>query len=950
MENKEFTELLFELTHTKDVEGNDVPFYCFATDLISDTELSESEITTKALTAGYKAFKVFPGETMVGVMVIIPEDGTIEPIKKLYNEFYGEVPSMVELGLDEENKIVELEEVTLEEKKLNKNYLKDIAKAHKKTDKKGAAGWFPGARIHGATLNPNAGNVELNVAHFNNVMGGGTSADGGSGAVGCCESANVELELDDNANYKFDFYLINHFVTMGYDPEKGNIFYPRIPETTMRVSRDGYKTNTLLRKRKNREVLKGVEQFFKDHPKANWCIIGCSDPSRYGKVVNVYRALLEEKELIEDTEKIGSSDYYVVSDGKNPRNSLVFVSGAKDTAIDVAKTKHGYWEVLHYVDGEPTVIWKKGTQEGLEEKILVETPEKHDTLNPKLWDGMKLKPEVEEKINEIVKDFLEGLKDDEIKFNLEDIKLVGSNASYNWNDKSDLDIHLVMDTDSLECPDNLYPLLYSAYRSIYNKNHDIDFYGIPVEIYTETSETEQMSEPEEVTEERKTSALKSNGIYSVMKKEWIKEPVAEDIPELDQEAFDKLLKKWEDRYFDIVGYDSTDIDSVMFEAVSHKSTFVYRGPIFRFNRLVKEQTYIETQAVSLKQAINNIKYRCAAEIGYNRAAGANIGIDTRLVTKLDREEDEDDIETPNIYHKGTCEKCGRWLNDSGQCPLCDLGDESVLEESVEDTKISEIEDYIEDIYDLRKTSIAKEGEYGIGNLVFKEIRNKGYLDNLKELKHQLASRKLSLEEEYKFFLEHLSKEEIAVKVKDITEEKVKSWINKKVGYDMTIDPDTLEKADFENLPSGWICTQNFGLTNLFNPTDYKSMTAFIKKVLSEYGDKYYIGTYRMKYGKYRGKVVIDVNKIIPNTVLAIKDAVNNRQESIYRFDEYLYIIHNLISRKDGKKKDYPLTEEELKEYGLDTVVASGNSEDGEHLRIKLLDKIVDTSIKSSAKN
>lgn len=131
----------------------------------------------------------------------------------------------------------------------------------------------------------------------------------------------------------------------------------------------------------------------------------------------------------------------------------------------------------------------------LTEEKLYEAPEKHDTLNPKLWDieTNTLKPEVKEKIMQIVKDFCDDLENDEIKFNLKDVKLVGSNCSYNYNDKSDLDIHLVMDTKSLKCPDNLYPLLYSAYRSIWNKNHDIDFYGIPVEIFVETDDTEDLN-------------------------------------------------------------------------------------------------------------------------------------------------------------------------------------------------------------------------------------------------------------------------------------------------------------------------------------------------------------------------------------------------------------------------------------------------------------------------
>ena len=117
----------------------------------------------------------------------------------------------------------------------------------------------------------------------------------------------------------------------------------------------------------------------------------------------------------------------------------------------------------------------------LQEKI-----EKHDILNPKLWneDGT-LKGEVHDKIIEIADEFIDWLKEDEIKFDLKDIRIVGSNCSYNYTEDSDLDVHLIADASTLDCPDDLYPLLYSSYRSLFNKNLDIDFYGIPVEIYVE---------------------------------------------------------------------------------------------------------------------------------------------------------------------------------------------------------------------------------------------------------------------------------------------------------------------------------------------------------------------------------------------------------------------------------------------------------------------------------
>ena len=56
-----------------------------------------------------------------------------------------------------------------------------------------------------------------------------------------------------------------------------------------------------------------------------------------------------------------------------------------------------------------------------------------------------------------------------------------------------------------------------------------------------------------------------------------------------------------------------------------------------------------------------------------------------------------------------------------------------------------LEDFINDLYILRKESLAKEGEYGLGNLIFKQFRNEGILDDLKERLYQYESAKLTLE-------------------------------------------------------------------------------------------------------------------------------------------------------------------------------------------------------------
>lgn len=237
----------------------------------------------------------------------------------------------------------------------------------------------------------------------------------------------------------------------------------------------------------------------------------------------------------------------------------------------------------------PTV----STEESLKEEVEI-----HDTLNPLIWnDDNTLKPEVAQKAKEVAQTFVNILTENGIKIRVIDIYLVGSNANYNYNDSSDIDIHIIAD-DSFDCDKQHLPLLYNAYKTLFNRKYDISFKGINVEVYVETS----------------TPSV-SGGVYSIKDDKWIKEPDINDIPEIDQEAVGQGLNEWIKRYEEITA--SPDIE--------------------------------------------------------------------------------------------------------------------------------EIDEYIDDLYNLRINSIANEGEFGTGNLIFKEVRRNGILDNLKELKVELEEKELSLE-------------------------------------------------------------------------------------------------------------------------------------------------------------------------------------------------------------
>ena len=97
---------------------------------------------------------------------------------------------------------------------------------------------------------------------------------------------------------------------------------------------------------------------------------------------------------------------------------------------------------------------------------LEENIEKHDKLNPTLFDEDKhLFPDVREALLRIAKEFVSGVEEDDVAINVTDIKLVGSNCSYNYNQDSDIDLHIVAETKSLNDPNDLYPVVYNLYKS-----------------------------------------------------------------------------------------------------------------------------------------------------------------------------------------------------------------------------------------------------------------------------------------------------------------------------------------------------------------------------------------------------------------------------------------------------------------------------------------------------
>lgn len=221
--------------------------------------------------------------------------------------------------------------------------------------------------------------------------------------------------------------------------------------------------------------------------------------------------------------------------------------------------------------------------------------ELHETLNPKIWGkDNKLLPDVKTKLDEIVYEFAKSI---EVPLTIIDAHIVGSNASYNYTDQSDLDLHCIVNFARLDADPIIVESWMWAEKKLFNDEYDISINGINVEIYVEDVGSNTMS----------------NGIYSLFEDEWIKfpEPIEADV---DQEAIDI------------------------------------------------------------------------------RVADIEIGI----------------------------------------------------QDALDSNDITDVQDIIDELYLIRKNGLATDGEYGVGNQIFKEIRNRGYLDQLNDKVAELRSQELSI--------------------------------------------------------------------------------------------------------------------------------------------------------------------------------------------------------------
>lgn len=282
---------------------------------------------------------------------------------------------------------------------------------------------------------------------------------------------------------------------------------------------------------------------------------GFAEPTKYWNIRGFVK--VPENESLEDMKRLAKEEEDAIA--------------SYDRSIKNADSEEEE-ELYKHIQSEEEEHFEELTKLANGEEVDIdEAVEIHKTLNPKIWDDeQKLIPEVKSKILEIVEKFKEYISKDGVELKVEDIYLLGSNANYNYNNDSDLDIHIIAD-ESLDCEGKHLPLLYDAYKSLFNSKYEITIKGINVELYVENA-----------ADMTNVSA----GIYS-LNKGWIRKPDQYKMPDIDQEAVSKGVDGWEKRYFELTENGTPDkIDAYINEIYQLRKESIQKEGEFGLGNLI----------------------------------------------------------------------------------------------------------------------------------------------------------------------------------------------------------------------------------------------------------------------------------------------------------------------------------------------------------------------------
>jgi hypothetical protein len=145
-----------------------------------------------------------------------------------------------------------------------------------------------------------------------------------------------------------------------------------------------------------------------------------------------------------------------------------------------------------------------------------------EKLNPLFWKDNKFDTKIREKLLMIANDFYSALK---FPAKIRDIQLTGSLANYNWTDKSDFDVHVLVDFSEIDDNVELVKRAVDGARFVWNLRHNLKIKGFDVELYAQ-----DINEPHT-----------ASGLFSLLNNKWIRIPKYNP-PEIDYKDVDKKFQ------------------------------------------------------------------------------------------------------------------------------------------------------------------------------------------------------------------------------------------------------------------------------------------------------------------------------------------------------------------------------------------------------------------------
>lgn len=210
----------------------------------------------------------------------------------------------------------------------------------------------------------------------------------------------------------------------------------------------------------------------------------------------------------------------------------------------------------------------------------------HDTLDPRIWDeNDKLIPIVKDKLLGIASLFKEELG----LYIVEDIRLTGSEANYNYNEFSDIDLHLIYDYNKLNIDKTILDAYFKAKKKLFNEEYDFMIRKISVEVGVE---------------DLNNSTLVATGVYSILNDEWISKPkdAGKEIDDPDSKELNNMIQKVEK------AIESKNIDLIkqVWSEIRHlRKDSLAQGGEFSSGNLIFKQLRNGKYIERLKDALND---------------------------------------------------------------------------------------------------------------------------------------------------------------------------------------------------------------------------------------------------------------------------------------------------------------------------------------------------------